>query len=65
MKKNKAASLQYLASALFYVAALFYFTSSDNTAMGVLYLSLGSLWLCLGAATSTKAKDDGNEGDKT
>lgn len=56
-KTNKIVSiLNYFASVCFYVCAILNFTKKDNS-MAVIYLCLGSTFLCLGNCLN-KDKDN-------
>ncbi len=65
MKRNKiSAVLYFIASLLFYISAIFNFSSDSG--MGVVYLCLGSVFLCLGVEWLNKdkaknKKDDDNK----
>ena len=63
MKKGKAGSLLYLPSVLFYIAAILCFTT-DDTSMGVVWLALGSSFLCLGSVHGKKANGSDSENNK-
>lgn len=53
-------SLYYLTCVLFYIVAIINFFNSDTTT-GVVWLCLGSTFLCLG--TSSKQKNNENDDD--
>ena len=55
-KKNKiVAILNYFSAVCFYIVAIINFVNKDN-GMGVLYLGLGSTFLCLGSVWLNKDK---------
>ena len=55
MKKNKTVStIYYLCSVAWFALAIMYFTGEDNTSMGITYLSIASVWLCLGTVYTTR-----------
>ena len=59
-KKMRNKSLYYLTCVLFYIVAIINFFNSDTTT-GVVWLCLGSAFLCLGASQSNKK--DKQQGD--
>lgn len=59
-KKMGNKSLYYLTCVLFYIVAIINFFNSDTTT-GVVWLCLGSAFLCLGASQSNKK--DKQQGD--
>lgn len=61
MKKNKS-TLMYVASVLFYAAAILEFVSGNGNSMGIVYMALGSLWLCTASAAKLKENKDKDEG---
>ena len=63
MKKNKVSSMLYFPSILFYVSAIFSFVN-DDTSMGVVWLALGSSFLCLGSVHGRKANGSDSKNDK-
>jgi len=61
-------TLFHLASILFYVASIITFASGNDNSMGVVWLCLGSAFLCLGTTLSRKerqASEDKDEKRKT
>ena len=60
MKKNTS-TFMYLASILFYAAAILQFIFGEGNSMGIVYMCLGSLWLC--TASVTKLKENKSEDD--
>ena len=55
MKKNKTVStIYYLCSVAWFALAIMYFKGEDNTSMGITYLSIASVWLCLGTVYTTR-----------
>lgn len=52
MKQNS--TLCYIAAALFYINAILKITGSGGFSSGVIWLCLGSAFLCLGAAAAKK-----------
>ena len=58
--KNKS-TFMYLASVLFYAVAILETVSGDGDTMRIVYMCLGSLWLCL--ASVVKLKENKNEDD--
>ncbi len=60
MKKGKTSStLYFVASALFYIAAVISLFTSSETSVTVVWLCLGSSFLCFGAVQ--KNKQDKND----
>lgn len=57
MKTNKVGGI------LFYLAAIINFTSADH-ALAVIWLALGSTFLCLGSRDAKKAKESKNGEEK-
>ena len=59
MKEPKITGLLfYISSVLFYLAAILKFASRTNTYTGIVWLVLGSLFLCLGIGYTHKSKKD-------
>lgn len=56
-------TLFHVAAALFCLAAIIRFASAQRPA-GVIWLALGSLFLCLGSTYARKAKDSHNDDEK-
>ena len=52
--KTTSSALFYISAALYNIAALITFISGGNNSMGIIWLCLGSTFLCLGAAKSKK-----------
>ena len=65
MKKgiNKSI-LFYIASVLFLVASAIDFTSGNKNTMAIIWLSLGSAFLCLGSTYKKKENNKTNTDDK-
>lgn len=64
MKTNKVSgTLFYVAAVLFYLAAIINFAGSDRSS-GVIWLALGSAFLCLGSMYARKAKKSKNDEEK-
>lgn len=67
MKTNKTNTLSvaifYAVSVLFYLAAIIYFASAERTS-GVIWLALGSTFLCLGSVYARRAKKSNNDEEK-
>ena len=68
MKKSKNnnthAVLFYVSSVLCYLTAILNFVNGNNTDTGILWLGLGSTFLCVGSALTMKSqkdKDDKNQ----
>ena len=60
MKRNKiSAIICFITSLLFYIHAILNFSSEGS--MGVVYICLGSTFLCLGAVWLNDSKDDDNK----
>lgn len=58
MKPNKVnRALLYVSAALFYLAAIIDFAGADRSS-GIIRLSLGSTFLCLGSMYAKKSKND-------
>ena len=65
MKKgiNKSI-LFYIASVLFLVASAIDFTSGNKNTMAIIWLSLGSVFLCLGSTYKKKENNKTSTDDK-
>ena len=61
MKKKNIGLLFYLVSAVFNVIAIVIFVSKRENSLGFLWLSLGSVFLCLGSHHSMKARKEAEE----
>ncbi len=65
MKKQKvSAIIIYAVAALFYLAAIINFVCDNHTSTGVVWICLGSAFLCFGSGyinRTEKGKDDGGE----
>lgn len=58
MKKEKMRStLFYIAAFLFYIASIIDFITKTNHSMSIVWLCLGSSFLCLATIKSKKNKD--------
>ena len=65
MRKNKITStLFYVSAVLFYLAAIINFVSGNHNSMAVMWLFLGSTFLCLGAVYSKKSKENNDNKDE-
>lgn len=65
MSNKTTSNLYYVASVLFYIAAIIKFFN-NGVSSGVVWLCLGSAFLCFGSSTRNKNKnaDDENTLDK-
>lgn len=65
MSNKTTVTLYYLASLLFYIVAIIKFFNTDFSS-GVIWLCLGSAFLCFGGSTQSKHKksDDKDASDK-
>ena len=58
MKKDKiSATLYYLAAISFYITAIINFSGGNNHSMSVIWICLGSTFLCLGISYTKKNKE--------
>ena len=57
-KKDKTVILYYISSLLFYIAAIINYVGGSEHRNAIIYICLGSLMLCLGAAGTNKNKND-------
>ena len=60
-KKNElraTATLFYIVAAIDYLVALSYFIGGGDTSLGIMWLCIGSTFLCLGAANTKRWKDE-------
>lgn len=65
MKKlKKKLSLFYIASFFFYIASIIGFVSGNSNSMAVVWVCLGSSFLCLGSAHEKKENDETNTDNK-
>lgn len=68
MKKTKeykiSAALFYVSAVLFYLAAIINIFCGNNTSMGIVWLCLGSTFLCLGPLYLKKSKENKETEDK-
>lgn len=65
MKKYKISSkLCYVSGALFYLAAIINIVGGNDTSVGVVWLALGSAFLCLGYVNLKKSKDINDNRDE-
>lgn len=65
MKKYKISSkLFYASGALFYLAAIINIVGGNDTSVGVVWLALGSTFLCLGYVNLKKSKDINDNRDE-
>ena len=59
MEKNKLSSILFYVSAiLFYLSAIINFAGGNHSSTAVVWLCLGSTFLCLGAVYSNKSNDN-------
>lgn len=59
MKNKKISAILFCISAvLFYISAIMNFVCSEDATMGVMWLGLGSTFLCLGAMNVNQAKKE-------
>ena len=66
-KKNElraTATLFYIVAAIDYLAALSYFIGGGDTSLGILWMCIGSTFLCLGAANTKRQKDEQDKADE-
>lgn len=64
MKTNKInGTLFYAAAALFFLSAIIHFVGGHRSA-GVIWLGLGSAFLCLGSVYARKEKERKEDGEK-
>ncbi len=62
MKKGKKTTkLYFVASALFFIAALINYFASGDTSMTVTWICLGSCFSCLGTVSMKKNDDTKND----
>lgn len=61
-KKMRNKSLYYLTCVLFYIVAIINFFNSDTTT-GVVWLCLGSTFLCLGASSKPKENEKNDDSE--
>ena len=62
MKKDKiSATLYYVAAILYYISAIISFSDGNNNSMAVVWICLGSTFLCLGLSYSKKSKENKNK----
>ena len=64
MKKKNIGLLFYLISAVFNVIAIVNFAGGSENSLGFFWLSLGSVFLCLGSHYNIKAKKETGEEEK-
>ena len=65
MRKNKNKStLFYVSAVLFNLAAILNFVGGDHNSMAVVWLCLGSTFLCLGSVYSKKSKENNDNKDE-
>lgn len=65
MKKERNKSgLFYVASVLFFMASAISFASGNENSMAIVWLCLGSSFLCLGSTHKKKKNDKTNTDDK-
>ncbi len=65
MKKNKIFSaLYYVTAILFYLSAIINFADGNSNSMAVIWMCLGTTFLCLGLSYSKKRKEKQDKEDK-
>ena len=65
MKKYKiAATICYVAAISFYITAIINFSGGNNHSMAVIWICLGSTFLCLGISYTKKSKEKKDKEDK-
>lgn len=66
MKSKKIiCSIFYLCATVFYIIAILnMFGETASYMTGVIWLSIGSLWLCLGAVFNISQKEDNNSDEE-
>ena len=63
-KRNKQINLIFVVSALFLIVSAIGLTSGNENTMAIVWLSLGSAFLCLGSAYKKKENNKTNTDDK-
>ena len=67
MKKSKeykiSSTLFYVSAVLFYLAAIINIVGGNNTSMSIVWLCLGSTFLCVGSLHSKKSKESNDDKD--
>ncbi len=64
MKINKVSGIScYVAAVLFYLAVIIHYAGADRSS-GVIWLALGSTFLCPGSRNAKKAKESQNDEEK-
>ena len=66
-KKNElhtTATLFYIVAVIDYLVAISYFFGGGDTSLGIMWLCIGSTFLCLGAANTKRWKDEQNSAEK-
>ena len=58
MKNKKTPTLYYVASLLFYLAAIISFAGGNRSFSPVMWIILGSLFICLGFLYAKKEKQE-------
>ena len=56
--------LLYFSAALFYIASVISFVTGNENSLGVMWLGLGSAFLCFGSVALKKANESKEEEDK-
>lgn len=65
MKKHKiTATLYYVAAILSYISAIINFAGGNSNSMAVIWICLGSTFLCLGISYSKKSKENNDKENK-
>lgn len=59
-KNKKAAIIYYIVSVLCYICAAVWFCIS-NAGFGVMFLCIGSMWLCFASALMKRSRDTDNQ----
>ena len=62
--KKRNSTLMYLASILFYAVAILETISGDSDTMRIVYMCLGSLWLCIASVMKLKENKDKENKDE-
>lgn len=63
-KENISSILFYVASTLFYVAAIINLAGGNRNSMAVVWMCLGSAFLCLGSLHKKKDKESRDDSKK-
>lgn len=63
-KERNRSALFYIASVLFFIASAISFASGNENSMAIVWLCLGSSFLCLGSTHKKKENDKTTTDDK-